>query len=89
MLPSGGYLVTERAGRLRFVDDKGDVQPAITGVPEVHDMGQGGLLDVALAEDFAESRTVFLTYAKPLGDGMSATAAARGTLSDDMTRCAT
>ena len=38
---------------------------------------------MALAEDFATSRAIHLTYSKPLGDGLSATAAARAVLSED------
>ncbi|WP_413852507.1 PQQ-dependent sugar dehydrogenase [Albidovulum sp.] len=84
VLPEGGYLVTERSGRLNHVGETGEVRE-IAGVPEVHAEKQGGLLDVALAEDFATSRTIYLTYAKPMGEGLSATAAARATLAEDMT----
>lgn len=84
VLPEGGYLVTERSGALRMIRD-GKAGPAISGVPEVLAERQGGLLDVALAEDFATSRVIFLTYAKPMGNGMSATAAARGVLNADGT----
>lgn len=83
-LPEGGYLVTERSGALRLVQN-GNVGAPISGVPQVLARRQGGLLDVALAEDFATSRVIFLTYAKPLSGGMSATAAARGVLSADGT----
>jgi glucose/arabinose dehydrogenase len=62
-LPDGSLLVTERPGRLRLVRD-GAIDPRpIAGVPPVHAMGQGGLLDVALHPDFARNRTVFLSYA--------------------------
>lgn len=82
-LPDGeGWLVTERAGRLRHLSADGTLSDAIRGVPEVLPKGQGGLLDVALADDFAETGTILITYAKPV-DGGSATAAARMTLSDD------
>ncbi|WP_102107581.1 PQQ-dependent sugar dehydrogenase [Oceaniglobus roseus] len=84
VLPDGSYLVTERSGALRHVGEDGTVGEPIAGVPEVLAQDQGGLLDVALAEDFAESRTVFLTYAKPMEGGMSATAAAKGRLSEDL-----
>jgi aldose sugar dehydrogenase len=83
VLPGGGYLVTERGGRLNHVTDGGEVRP-IAGAPEVFAEEQGGLLDVALAEDFATSRVIYLTYAKPMGGGLSATAAARAVLSADM-----
>ncbi|MBM9595226.1 PQQ-dependent sugar dehydrogenase [Roseitranquillus sediminis] len=79
-----GYLVTERPGRLRHVAPDGTLSEPLGGVPEVLNEEQGGLLDVALGPDFGESRRIFLTYAKPMGDGMSATAAASATLSEDL-----
>ncbi|CTQ31780.1 PQQ-dependent sugar dehydrogenase [Jannaschia rubra] len=82
-LPDGGWLVTERAGRLRHLGADGTLSEPVEGIPEVLAEKQGGLLDVALAPDFADSRTIYLTYAKPI-DGKSATAAARMTLSDDL-----
>ncbi len=85
VLPDGGgYLVTERPGRLRHVSEDGTVSEPISGVPEVLNQKQGGLLDVALSPDFANDRRVYLTYSKPV-EGGSATAAAYGTLSQDMT----
>jgi glucose/arabinose dehydrogenase len=53
----------------------------------VHAEAQGGLLDVALAPDFADSRRVYLTYAEPTEDA-SRTAAATGVLSEDRTELA-
>ena len=85
VLPGGGYLVTERSGALRLVQG-GQAGPPIAGVPQVLAQRQGGLLDVALAEDFADSRVIFLTYAKAMSGGMSATAAARAVLSADGTQ---
>nr|WP_111537341.1 PQQ-dependent sugar dehydrogenase [Palleronia aestuarii] len=84
VLPDGGYLVTERAGQLRIVRD-GEAGGPIANVPDVLSQGQGGLLDVALAEDFSETRRIYLTYAKPMPGGMSATAAATGVLNAEMT----
>lgn len=84
VLPQGGYLVTERSGALRLVQG-GRAGPPIAGVPQVLAQRQGGLLDVALAPDFATSRVIYLTYAKPMGGGQSATAAARGVLNADAT----
>lgn len=80
----GGYLVTERPGRLRHVAEDGRVSGPIAGVPEVVAQDQGGLLDVRPGPDFETTRRVYMTYAKPVGDGLSATAAAYGTLSLDM-----
>lgn len=83
VLPEGGYLVTERPGRMRHVAADGTLSPPLTGLPDVYAQRQGGLLDVALGDDYAENRTIFWTYAKPGDDGLSATAASRGTLSED------
>ena len=82
-LPDGAMLVTERPGRLRVVGTDGAVSEPVAGMPEVLAQGQGGLLDVAASPDFAEDRLIYWTYAKPMGDGLSATAAARGRLAED------
>jgi glucose/arabinose dehydrogenase len=79
-LPEGGYLVTERPGRLRWVTADGRLRPEpIGGLPEIEARGQGGLLDVALHPDFANNRRVYLSYNEP-GDGGFATAVAHGQL---------
>jgi aldose sugar dehydrogenase len=81
-LPDGGYLVTERPGRLRVISADGELSEPIAGVPEVVAEGQGGLLDVRVGPSFADDRLIYWTYAKPL-EGGSGTAAARGRLSED------
>jgi glucose/arabinose dehydrogenase len=86
VLPDGSYLVTERAGILRAIAPDGTKGAPIGGLPDLLAQGQGGLLDVALSPDFASDRTIFLTYAKDLGGGMSVTAAARATLPEDMSQ---
>lgn len=82
-LPDGAILVTERSGALRMLRD-GEMSAPISGVPEVAAEGQGGLLDIALANDFAESRTIFLSYSAR-GTGGLGTVIARARLSDDAT----
>ena len=81
-LPDGRILVTERPGRLRVVEN-GRVSDPIEGVPEVHDWGQGGLLDVTPARDFAESGTLFLSFSEPAGGSRARTAVARARLEGD------
>lgn len=83
-LPDGGYLVTERPGRLRAIADDGTLSEPIAGLPEVLARNQGGLLDVAVGPSFAEDRLIYWSYAKPLGGGLSATAVARGRLAEDL-----
>jgi aldose sugar dehydrogenase len=81
-LPNGDLLVTEKAGRLRMVSAKGEVGPAIPGVPKVDARGQGGLLDVALSPKFESDRTIFFSYAEPR-EGGNGTAVARAVLSEN------
>ena len=61
VLPQGGFLVTEKAGRLAHVTASGEVE-TIAGAPRVTDAGQVGLHDVALAPDFQASGLVYLTW---------------------------
>ena len=59
------------------------LQVEAASVPEVLAEGQGGLLDVKIGPFFCEDRMIYLTYAKPVGDGMSATAAGSGARRSD------
>lgn len=86
-LPDGGFLVTERPGRLRYVSAAGEIGAPITGVPDVAARGQGGLLDVALSPSFAEDRTIFLSYSEPRQGG-NGTAVVRAMLAPDHARLA-
>jgi glucose/arabinose dehydrogenase len=79
-LPDGRMLVTEKGGQLRVIGKDGKPAEAIKGVPKVMSSGQGGLLDVALAGDFAESGRIFLSYSEPREDGNNATSVARAKL---------
>lgn len=83
ILPDGTILVTERNGALRTLKN-GKLSEPIAGLPEIAVRGQGGLLDVALANDFANSRTIFLSYSAR-GAGGLGTAIARARLSADKT----
>jgi glucose/arabinose dehydrogenase len=83
-LPDGRLLVTERPGRLRLVGREGQVSAPLGGVPEVERGGQGGLLDIALAPDFARTREVYLCHAA-LVQGGALTRLVRARLSPDAT----
>jgi glucose/arabinose dehydrogenase len=67
---------------MRVINADGSISGPISGLPNVLDAGQGGLLDVATSPSFAQDRLVFWTYAKPVAGG-SVTAAARGVLTPD------
>ena len=79
-LPDGGLLITERGGRLLY--GANGTLKRVSGVPEVWDNGQGGLLDVVVARDFTQSRQIFLSYSEPRGLG-AGTALATATFDPD------
>jgi glucose/arabinose dehydrogenase len=79
-LPDGRLLVTERPGRLRYVNTDGRLSEAIEGVPAVAAINQGGLLDVLLAPDFEKSGVIYLSYGEPREDGTNSTVVARAKL---------
>ena len=82
----GRMLVTERPGRMRVVQADGRVGNALSGVPKVDAVGQGGLLDVIADRDFARNRTVHFCFAEPAASGSgNSTALASARLSTDAT----
>jgi glucose/arabinose dehydrogenase len=81
-LPDGRMLVTERPGRMRIVTRAGQLSAALAGVPEVFAQSQAGLMDVILARDFAQSRTIYFCYAERADDG-GRIAVARAQLDDN------
>jgi len=78
-LPDGRMLITEKVGPVWLVTQQGEKMP-VTNVPAVAARGQGGMLGVFLAPEYATNHFVYLTYAEP-GDGGSSLALARAKLS--------
>lgn len=83
-LPDGRMIVSERPGAIRIVTSSGTISNPITGVPAVRAVGEGGMLDVKLAPDFASSRIVFWAFVEPVGNN-SISCIARGRLSANET----
>jgi aldose sugar dehydrogenase len=79
-LPDGRLLVTERPGRMRLVGTDGRLSAPLGNVPPVWAVGQGGLLDVALAPDFTSSKVIYFSFAEPRDAGSSATTVAQAKL---------
>lgn len=78
-LPDGRMLVSERPGRLRIIENGQLLEQAVSGLPEISEKGQGGLLDIALHPQFADNGWVYLAYAAP-GTGGHSTHIGRGQL---------
>jgi glucose/arabinose dehydrogenase len=80
-LPDGRMLVSLMAGEIRVLNPQGDTLGTLTPLPEVADVGQGGLLDVAVDPEFARQPWVYWSYAEPgqgAQRGLAGTAVARG-----------
>ena len=81
-LPDQRMLVTEKpTGRLYIVTSQGAKSPAVTGLPAVDGRGQGGLLDVEVGPDYAQTQLIYWTYAEPRSGG-NGLAVARARLVD-------
>lgn len=62
-LPNGDLLITERTGSLRLVKNWNLVKEKVTGLPDIQEIGQGGLMGITLHPDFKNNRWLYLTYA--------------------------
>jgi glucose/arabinose dehydrogenase len=78
-LPDGRMLVSERPGSLKIIPKNGGTPTPIDGVKGVVEAGQGGLLGLALAPDFAATGTMFYCHAAAY-DGGVGTAVSRARL---------
>ncbi|TDY04005.1 PQQ-dependent sugar dehydrogenase [Thiohalophilus thiocyanatoxydans] len=80
-LPGGEVLITEKAGRLRIWRDGKLLENTVSGLPDIHPTGQGGLLDLALHPDFADNRWLYFSYVAN-HEGDATTHVARGRYRD-------
>lgn len=63
LLPDGKLLVTERFGRVTIIDPTGKADPVVAGsVADVKEIGEGGLLGIALHPDFVKNKYVYVYY---------------------------
>ena len=74
-LPNGAMLITERPGRLRYFY-KGERSPRfVKGLPPIHSVGQGGLLDIVLDPQFSVNRFIYFSYVRGTSGEMATTVA--------------
>lgn len=78
-LPDGSLLVTELGGVLKRIDMRSFAVTEISGVPEVVQAGQGGLLDVLVHPDVARNGWIYLSYTVA-EDGLYSTRVSRAQL---------
>jgi glucose/arabinose dehydrogenase len=63
-LPTGGFLLTERRGRLLHLRADGGRALEVAGVPPVYVAGQGGLFDVLLHPRYPDQPWIYLSFAE-------------------------
>ncbi len=73
-------LVTEKEGRLWRINVANGDKQKVSGVPDVHVAGQGGLGDVAAHPDFAGNQRVYLSYVEEGPNGTSGAVVGYGRL---------
>lgn len=67
-LPDGKMLVTQKMGAMILFDPKSGAKQTVSGTPTVVSTGQGALMDVVLAPDFARSRKIYFSFSEA-GEG--------------------
>lgn len=82
-LPDGKLLVSEKfPGHLRILSGDGTLSPPLTGIDMLAPKGKLGLLDVALAPDFTQSKRVYFSFYRLMADRNGNTDLAYGTLDE-------
>ena len=58
-LPSKEILISERQGELRVIKNGSLLSKRITGLPKIHNNGQGGVLYLALHPDVSKNKWIY------------------------------
>ena len=77
---NGDLLITQKGGQILLRDGQSGQLRRVSGGPSVATQGQGGLLDIAVAPDFAQSGWVYMTWAGRVGGQGSTTHIGRARL---------
>ncbi|ROR17907.1 glucose/arabinose dehydrogenase [Comamonas sp. BIGb0124] len=63
-LPDGNMLVTQKQGAMILFDPRTGAKRTLSGTPAVSSRGQGALMDIVPAPDFAASKRVYFSYSE-------------------------
>jgi glucose/arabinose dehydrogenase len=63
-LPDGKVLVTQKEGTLILFDPATGTKRTVSGTPTVSSKGQGALMDIVPAPDFAASKLLYFSYSE-------------------------
>ncbi|WP_271077425.1 PQQ-dependent sugar dehydrogenase [Aurantiacibacter sp. MUD61] len=85
---TGNLFITQQSGTMTFFNPSTGSFGDVSGMPDVVYEGQGGLGAIAFAPDYATSNTIYISWAKDMGDDLTGAAVGRGTLvCDSDTQC--
>ena len=79
-LPDGNMLVTQKEGTMILFDPATGAKRILTGTPAVTSKGQGALMDIVPAPDFAASKRLYFSYSEAGSGGRSRVVLATATL---------
>jgi glucose/arabinose dehydrogenase len=65
--PDDAILVTERPGRIRIIDKNGNLDPTAINVEGVSEVGEGGLLGIAVHPNYNSNHYIYLYYTSQNG----------------------
>ena len=63
-LPDGNMLVTQKQGAMILFDPRTGAKRTLSGTPAVSSRGQGALMDIVPAPDFAASKLIYFSYSE-------------------------
>jgi len=79
-LPDGNMLVTQKHGAMILFDPRTGAKQTLSGTPTVSSKGQGALMDIVPAPDFAATKLVYFSYSEAGSGNGSRVALASATL---------
>jgi len=78
-LSADEVLITEKKSSLKLLNLSSNMLTSITGLPDISTHGQGGLMDVAVTDDYTAGDWIYFTYSKKQHE-LSVTTLARAKL---------
>lgn len=81
-LPDSSMLITERPGRVRIIDPRGNLVTNSIQIPDVKEIGEGGLLGITIDPEYTSNHFVYLYYTYSGASGNTLNRVARMTYKD-------
>ncbi len=83
-LPNNELIITQKQGTVVRVTNQNELVTIDATFPSMNTSGQGGLLDVAIDNDFQQSKIIYFTLSQQTTQGTN-TAVVKGVFNDELT----